>query len=80
MIRSRRLSTVDRGPQISSVTLLVPQRREEAQAFEMVEMQVRQEEMDLPRAPPDEVETERADTGAGVEHECRLAAEHHLDA
>ena len=36
----------------------------------MVEMEVGQEEVDLPRAASDEVETERPDSGAGVQHEC----------
>ena len=79
-MRSRRLSTGERGPQIVHRHVRVPERREEAKALEVVEVQVRQEEVDPPRAAPDEVEPERADAGARVEHERRLAVEHHLDA
>ena len=44
----------------------------------MVQVEVCQEEVDLPGTPSDEVETERADAGAGVQHECRSASRQHL--
>ena len=48
---------------------LVPERREEPQSLEMVEVQVGEEEMDSIRSAVQELEAEGPDPGAGVEHE-----------
>jgi hypothetical protein len=57
-----------------------PERREEPQALEMVEVKVGEEEVDSPRPFADELETERADAGSGVEDEDRSVAEANLEA
>src|SRR5262249_17843613 len=59
---------------------LVPERREETKALEMVEVEMSQEEVYVPRLPSDEVETERPDPGAGIEHQSLAVSRRHLDA
>ena len=58
----------------------VPERREEPEALEVVEMEVGQEEVDSTRPAPGEVEAELADSGPGVQHQGRVVAERDLDA
>src|SRR6266516_132453 len=59
---------------------LIPERREEAQSFEVVEVEVSEAEMDLPHAAVQELETQPSDPGAGVEHENRAVVQRDLDA
>ena len=58
----------------------VPQRGEEPQTFEMVEMKVRQEQVNPPCPAFEEVAAKFPDPRAGVEHERLLVSHHHLDA
>lgn len=57
-----------------------PERREEPQALEVIEVKVGEEEMDSPRCLGDELEAERADAGSGVEDEDYPVAEANLQA
>jgi hypothetical protein len=57
-----------------------PERREEPETLEMVEVKVGEEEVDSPRPFGDELEAERADAGSGVEDEDRSVAEANLEA
>src|SRR6186997_2484806 len=59
---------------------LVPERREEAEPFDVVEMEVREKEVNGLRAAPDEVETESPDACSGVEHHRLFSPGQHLDA
>ena len=79
-IRSRRLSTGERGPPDLDADAVIPERREEAEALEVVEVQVGQEEVDRAVCRVEEVEAKRADTGAGIQDERRVVVEQHLDA
>ena len=59
---------------------LVPERREEAESLEVVEVEVGQEEMNAARAAVQELEAEIPDSGASVEHEESPIVERDLDA
>src|SRR5947209_9577567 len=59
---------------------LVPERREETQALEMVEVQMRQAEVHVSDAAALEVEAERPDARTGVQHERNVLVEFDLDA
>ncbi len=59
---------------------VVPERREEPEALEVIEVEVGQEEVDAPGAAFEEVDAERADAGTGVQDERRPVVEKHLDA
>src|SRR5262249_59380996 len=50
----------------------IPQRIEEAEPFEVIEVEMRQQEVDPARAAGDERAPELPDSGAGVEYERRL--------
>ena len=60
--------------------MLVPQRPEEAQALQMIEMQMREAQMDPADAAIEELEAQRPDARARVQHKDRLGAERDLDA
>ena len=55
---------------------LVEQRREEGQADEMVEMGMREIDVDIERRLARELQAERADAGAGVEDQAAAAGAH----
>ena len=57
----------------------IEQRAEEPEALQVIEMQVRQHDVQLAIVTVD-VHTERTHPGARVEHEPVAAVEHHLDA
>ena len=60
--------------------VLVPQWREEAEPFQVIEVQVRQEEMDAPRSALHQIGAQRADTRSGIEDQRRLIVKRDLDA
>jgi hypothetical protein len=68
-----------RSPDVQ-LHVLIPERREEAQSFEVVEVEVSEAEVDLPDTAVQELETEQSDPGASVEHNDRAVVQRDLDA
>jgi hypothetical protein len=76
---SKALDRRRRSPDIHG-DALVPERGEKAKTLDVVEVQVRQEEIDMPRAAVDQVVAESPDTGSSVENEGGSVVERDFDA
>ena len=71
---------VGRGPWIRIVALRIEEQREESEPFDVVEMQMCEEQVDLVERLLCELAAELADAGAGVDHDDRAAGAPHLEA